>query len=225
MRILVVEDQPRLAAAIRRGLAAEGFSVTVAGDGPAGLEAARSGAFDAIVLDILLPGMSGYKVCATLRADGVDTPILMLTAKTGEYDEAEALDTGADDFLTKPFSYVVLAARLRALLRRGPRRRDDRLVVGDLALDSRRHAVWRGDVPVDLTPRELALLRFLMERPDQVVSKADILDAVWEPDFAGDANIVEVYIRYLRLKIDVPFGRSAIETVRGAGYRLSAGGG
>ncbi len=225
MRILVVEDQPRLAAAIRRGLEAEGFAVSVAHDGPGGLEAARRGGWDAVVLDILLPGMSGYKVCSTLREEGWDTPILMLSAKAGEYDEAEALDTGADDFLSKPFSYVVLVAHLRALLRRGPRRQAHRLVVGDLVLDADGHGAWRGEVAVALTPREMALLRFLMERPGQVVSKPDILDAVWDPDFDGDDNIVEVYVRYLRRKIDIPFGRSAIETVRGVGYRMAADGG
>lgn len=223
MRILAVEDERRLAAALRRGLEAEGFAVDVALDGEQGLWLARENPYDAIILDILLPKLSGYKVCATLRAEGDWTPILMLSAKTGEWDEAEALDTGADDFLAKPFSYVVLLARLRALLRRGARERPHVLVAGDLVLDPASHRCRRGDVPIQLSPREFALLEFLMRHADQVTSKADIIDHVWDFDFEGDDNIVEVYVRYLRRKIDLPFDRSTIETVRGVGYRLHDG--
>lgn len=225
MRILVVEDQRRLAAALQRGLTAEGFSVDVAPDGAEGLLHARERSYDAIVLDILLPKLNGYRICATLRDEGDWTPILMLSAKSGEWDEAEALDTGADDFLSKPFSYVVLLARLRALVRRGARERPVVLQAGDLLLDPAAHSCRRGDTEICLSPREFALLEFLMRRAGEVASKAEILDHVWDFDFDGDDNIVEVYVRYLRKKIDVPFARQAIETVRGAGYRLAGNGG
>lgn len=225
MRILAVEDQRRVAAAIKRGLEAEGFSVDVALDGEDGLWRARTQSYDAIVLDILLPKLNGYKVCAALRDEGNWTPILMLSAKAGEFDEAEALDTGADDFLAKPFSYVVLVAHLRALLRRGARPRPSVLSAGDLFLDPGAHVCRRGEQTISLTPREFALLEFLMRRPGEVVAKAEILDHVWDFDFDGDDNIIEVYVRYLRRKIDIPFGRQALETVRGAGYRLAADGG
>ena len=225
MRVLVVEDEKRLAAGLRNGLEAEGFAVDVVGDGTDGLWLARELPFDAIVLDILLPGLDGYRVCATLRAEGNWTPILMLTAKDGEWDEVEALDTGADDFLTKPFSYAVLVARLRALLRRGARERPTVLAAGDLRMDPAARTAHRGDVAVELTARELALLEFLLRRRGEVVSKREILAHVWDYDFEGDANIVEVYVRHLRNKLDRPFGRSAIHTVRGCGYRLAADGG
>jgi two-component system OmpR family response regulator len=225
MRVLVVEDERRLAAGLRKGLEAEGFAVDVALDGADGLWMAREHAYDAVVLDIMLPGMNGYKVCATLRQDGVWTPILMLTAKDGEWDEVEALDTGADDYLTKPFAYAVLVARLRALLRRGARERPVVLEAGDLRLDPAARRAWRGQVEVELTPRELALLEFLLHRRGEVVSKREILEHVWDYDFEGDSNIVEVYVWHLRNKLDRPFGRDAIQTVRGAGYRLVADGG
>jgi two-component system, OmpR family, response regulator len=225
MRVLVVEDEKRLAAGLRKGLEAEGFSVDVALDGGDGLWMARERAYDAIVLDILLPGINGYKICETLRHEGVWTPILMLTAKDGEWDEIEALDTGADDYLTKPFSYAVLLARLRALLRRGARERPAMLEAGDLRLDPSAKRVWRGQVEVDLTPREVALLEFLLRRRGEVVSKREILEQVWDYDFEGDPNIVEVYVRRLRNKLDRPFGRVSIETMRWAGYRLAAHGG
>ena len=225
MRILVVEDEKRLAAGIKRGLELEGFLVDVAFDGSEGLWMAQEGAYAAIVLDIMLPGLNGYKVCAQLREAGNWTPILMLTAKTGEFDHAEALDTGADDFLTKPFSYVVLVAHLRALLRRGTRERPSVLAAGDLRLDPAQHRSWRGDVEIALTPREFSLLEFLRRRAGDVVSKSEILDHVWDFAFEGDPNIVEVYIGYLRKKVDVPFQRNAIETLRLMGYRLDAGGG
>lgn len=225
MRVLVVEDEKRLAAGLKNGLEAEGFAVDVALDGTDGLWMAQENPYDAIVLDIMLPGVNGYRICSTLREEGNWTPILMLTAKDGEWDEAEALDTGADDYLTKPFSYVVLVARLRALLRRGARERPTVLTAGDLRLDPATHQVRRGAADVELTPREIALLEFLMRRAGEVVSKREILDHVWDYDFEGDPNIVEVYVRRLRQKLDRPFGRQAIETVRGAGYRLDEGGG
>ena len=225
MRVLVVEDEKRLAAGLRKGLEAEGFAVDVALDGADGLWMAREHAYDAIVLDIMLPGINGYKICATLRQDGVWTPILMLTAKGGEWDEVEALDTGADDYLTKPFAYAVLVARLRALLRRGARERPVVLEAGDLRLDPAARRAWRGEVEVELTPRELALVEFLLHRRGEVVSKREILEHVWDYDFEGDSNIVEVYVWHLRGKLDRPFGRDAIQTVRGAGYRLAADGG
>lgn len=225
MRILAVEDEGRLAAAIKRGLEAEGFGVDVAADGEEGLWLARERPYDAIILDILLPKMSGYKVCGVLREEGNWTPILMLSAKTGEWDEAEALDTGADDFLSKPFSFVVLVAHLRALLRRGRRERPPVLRAGDLVLDPAAHTCRRGEVEVVLTPREFALLEYLLHHAGVVVSKPELLDHVWDVDFEGDDNIVEVYVGYLRRKVDRPFGRSAIETVRGVGYRLDPSGG
>lgn len=225
MRILVVEDDEHLARSIARGLAAEGFAVDVALDGVDGLWRAKEGDYDVVVLDIMLPGMNGYRVCAGLREAGKWTPILMLTAKDGDLDEAEALDTGADDFLSKPFSYVVLVARIRALLRRGSQERPARMNAGDLCLDPAAHRVWRGDVEVSLTPRQFALLEFLIRRAGEVLSKSTILDHVWDFAFDGDPNIVEVYVRHLRRKIDEPFGRSAIQTVRLVGYRLDPDGG
>ncbi|CAN5182840.1 response regulator transcription factor [soil metagenome] len=225
MRVLVVEDEKRLAAGLRNGLEAEGFAVDVALDGTDGLWMAREHPYDAIVLDIMLPGVNGYKICGILRNEGVWTPILMLTAKDGEWDEVEALDTGADDYLSKPFSYPVLVARLRSLLRRGAAERPPVLEAGDMRLDPATKQAWRGDVEVELTARELALLEFLLRRRGEVVSKREILEHVWDYDFEGDPNIVEVYIRHLRNKLDRPFGRAAIETYRGAGYRLAANGG
>src|SRR3954464_4341144 len=222
MRVLLVEDESRLANAVRRGLEAEGFSVDVAADGKDGFWRASEGRYDAIVLDIMLPGMNGFKVCSALREAGHWTPILMLTAKDGELDEAEALDTGADDFLTKPFSFVVLVARLRALLRRGSTPRPTVLTVGSLTLDPASRQCRRGDTAVDLTAGEYALLELLMRRSDAIVAKTVLLDEVWGPDFEGDPNIVEVYIGYVRKKIDAPFGVQTILTVRGAGYRLIA---
>jgi DNA-binding response OmpR family regulator len=225
VRILVVDDDRSLVRALKRGLEAEGFAVDVALDGTDGLWRATENSYDAIVLDVMLPGASGYTVCARLRAAGNWAPILMLTAKDGELDEAEALDTGADDFLTKPFSYVVLVARLRALLRRGGGERPVVLTAGDLRLDPASHRVWRGDSPVALTPRQFSLLEFLMRRPGEVLSKSEILGHVWDFAFDGDPNIVEVYVRQLRRRIDEPFGRRALETVRLVGYRLDPDGG
>lgn len=225
MRVLVVEDEERLAAGIRAGLEAEGFAVDVAHTGTDGLWLAREEPYDVIILDIMLPGMNGFRVCASLREDKVWTPILMLTAKDGEWDEIEALDTGADDYLTKPFSYAVLVARLRALMRRGASERPAVLSAGDLRLDPASRRVWRGDLEVELTARELSLLEYLLRQAGQVVSKREILKHVWDVDFEGDPNIVEVYVRHLRNKLDRPFGRAAIETLRGQGYRLDSQGG
>jgi DNA-binding response OmpR family regulator len=225
VRILLVEDEPHLASAVARGLGAEGFAVDVASTGTDGLWKAREVAYDLIVLDILLPGTNGYQICATLRAEGNWAPILMLTAKDGEFDEAEALDTGADDFLAKPFSFVVLVARIRALLRRGRRERPAVLVAGDLMLDPAEHRCRRGDTPIALTPREFSLLEYLMRFVGEVVPKRELLVHVWGEDFEGDPNIVEVYVGYLRRKVDREFGRSSIETVRGVGYRLVSDGG
>ena len=222
MRILVVEDEVSIADALATGLKAEGFDVDVVHDGTDGLWRAREIAYAAIVLDILLPGMNGFKVCRTLREEGVWTPILMLTAKDGELDEAEALDTGADDFLSKPFSFVVLVARLRALLRRGSTPRPNVLTVGTLTLDPASRQCSRFDTAIDLTAREYALLDLLMRRSDAILSKGVLLDEVWGAEFGGDPNIVEVYVGYLRKKVDTPFGVHTILTVRGAGYRMIA---
>lgn len=221
MRILLVEDEERLATAIAHGLMAEGFMVDVVQNGADGLWRAVEGHYAAIVLDILLPDLNGYEVCAALRERKIWTPILMLTAKDGEYDEAEALDTGADDFLSKPFSYVVLFARLRALVRRNASPRPAVLSVDDLELDPATRRCQRGKAQISLTPREFAVLEALMRRPGEVVPKRKIIDLVWGMDFYGDPNVVEVYVGYLRRKIDLPFGRRNLETLRGVGYRLA----
>jgi two-component system OmpR family response regulator len=220
VRVLLVEDEVVLADAIARGLAAEGFEVEAVHDGLEGLWRAREHRYAAIVLDIMLPGMNGYQICRTLRAEDVWTPILMLTAKDGEWDEAEALDTGADDFLSKPFSFVVLVARLRAILRRGAAPRPAVLEVGDLRLDPATREVHRDGSPIDLTAREFALLEHLMRRVGDVVSKRDLLQEVWGHESDADPNVVEVYVGYLRKKVDVPFDRRTLLTVRGAGYRV-----
>lgn len=225
MRVLVVDDEVRLADGVRRGLEAEGWAVDVAHDGVDGLWYAREFRYDAIVLDLMMPGLSGWAVCARLRADGDWTPVLMLTAKDGEWDQVEALDAGADDYVTKPFSHPVLVARLRALVRRGARERPTVLTLGDLVVDPAARTVRRGDVAVELTSREFAVLEYLARHPGQVRSKRDVIENVWDVDFEGDPNIVEVYVGHLRRKLDRPFGRAAIETVRGAGYRLAADGG
>ena len=225
MRVLVVEDEARLASALQRGLQAEGFVVDVARDGTHGLQLAQQGGYDAVLLDVLLPGLSGYRVCQELRAAGNWVPVLMLSAKDGEYDQADGLDVGADDYLTKPFSWVVLVARLRALLRRGTPPRPAVLSAGDLALDPASRRVSRGDAEITLTAREYALLEYLIRHAGRVLSKVDILRHVWDAHYDGDPNVVEVYVGYLRRKIDTPFGRRSVQTVRGAGYRLAADGG
>jgi two-component system OmpR family response regulator len=222
MRVLLVEDEIGLADAIVRGLAAEGFEVDAVHNGLEGFERAKEHRYSAVILDIMLPGMNGYQICRNLRAEGVWTPILMLTAKDGEWDEAEALDTGADDFLSKPFSFVVLVARLRAILRRGAPPRPAVLVVGDLSLDPATRECRRGDEPIELTAREFALLEHLMRHPQEVVAKSDLLEDVWGQEHDADPNVVEVYVGYLRKKVDAPFGRRSIVTVRGAGYRVVA---
>jgi two-component system OmpR family response regulator len=225
VRVLLVEDEVRLAENVRRGLAAEGFVVDVVHDGTEGLFQGQVNDYDVVVLDIMLPGLNGYEVCRRLRAGGVWSPVLMLTAKDGEYDQADALDLGADDYLTKPFSFLVLVARLRALIRRGAPARPTVLQAGDLTLDPARRTVRRDGAEIVLTPREFGVLHFLMRHRGDVVSKSAILESVWDAHYEGDANVVEVYVGYLRRKIDQPFGRHAIETVRGMGYRLAAGGG
>ncbi|MDH6627536.1 DNA-binding response OmpR family regulator [Streptomyces sp. LBL] len=221
MRLLIVEDEKRLALSLAKGLTAEGYAVDVVHDGREGLHRATEGPYDLVILDIMLPGLNGYRVCAALRAAGHEVPILMLTAKDGEYDEAEGLDTGADDYLTKPFSYVVLVARVKALLRRGgqggagvsPVR-----VHGDLKVDTAAHRVFLADDEVTLTAKEFAVLEQLVLRPGEVVSKAGILEHVWDHAYDGDPNIVEVYVSTLRRKLRA----GLIRTVRGAGYRLEA---
>lgn len=223
MMVLVVEDEPDLRAALERGLTSEGFVVQVAANGTDGLWMAQEFDPAVVVLDIMLPGLSGYEVCRRLRRGGSRVPILMLTAKDGEYDEVDALDLGADDFLAKPFSYVVLLAHLRALLRRAPSDRSPHLQVGDLRLDPATRRCFRGRREVQLTAREFALAELLARRAGQVVARAEIVEQVWNADVGMDSNVVEVYVGYLRRKLDAPFGVQTLQTVRGAGYRLVAG--
>ncbi len=217
-----MDDEERLAASIARGLEADGFDVDVVHDGTDGLWRAREGQYAAIVLDIMLPGMNGYEVCRTLREEDNWTPILMLTAKDGEYDEAEGLELGADDYLRKPFSHMVLTARLRALARRNASAPAMVHTVGDLTLDPATRRCTRADTLIELTPREHAVLETLMRRHPDVVPKQDLIDDVWGIDFDGDPNIVEVYIGYLRRKVDKPFDVSTVRTVRGVGYQVTA---
>ena len=220
MKVLLVEDDHRIAATLKRGLDAEGFSVDISPDGLDGLWRAGERHYDVLVLDLMLPGCDGFEISRRLRAQDVWTPILVLTARDTEQDETAALDSGADDFLTKPFSFPVLVARIRALLRRTAGGAPVPVQVGDLRLDIGQHRCWRGDTEVTLTAREFAVLEFLVRRAGLVVSKAQVLDGIWDDAFEGDPNIVEVYIGRLRRKIDEPFGRTDIETVRGVGYRL-----
>ena len=217
MRLLLVEDEQRLARALRRGLVEDGFIVEVANDGATGLELARHGDFDAIVLDVMLPRLSGFELVQTLRSEENWVPVLMLTARAGEHDQANGLDYGADDYLTKPFSYVVLLARLRALMRRTPQPRPPVLAAGDIRLDPSTRRVTVDGVAVALTPRELGLLEYLLRRPNRVVTKIEILDHVWDAAAGVNPNAVEVYVGYLRRKL----GRPVVETVRGSGYRLT----
>ncbi|WP_028279896.1 response regulator transcription factor [Arthrobacter sp. H5] len=225
MRVLVVEDEAGLARGLRRGLEAEGFAVDVAVTETDGLWLARESQYAAVLLDIMLPGMDGYTVCRTLREEKNWVPILMLTAKDSIGDQVDGLDTGADDYLTKPFSFEVLLARLRAIIRRGTSERPTVLEAVDIRVDPASRRVWRGDDLIEVTAREFAVLEYLIRHAGQVVSKREVLNNVWDFDFEGDPNIVEVYVRHLRNKLDRPFGRAAIETLRGAGYRLAAGGG
>ena len=220
-----MEDERRLAETLRRGLTADGFMVDVAHDGADGLWLAKSNPYDVVVLDIMIPKLNGYDVCRAMRAASVWTPVLMLTAKDGEHDQVDAFDLGADDYLTKPFSFLVLVARLRALVRRGRPERPTVLSAGDLSLDPAAHIVTRADNAIALTPREFAVLHFLIRHKGDVVSKSEILQGVWDTYYDGDDNVVEVYVGYLRKKIDQPFNRSSIQTVRGAGYRLASDGG
>jgi two-component system OmpR family response regulator len=218
VRVLLVDDEERMLGALRRGLAAEGFAVETAANGPDGLELARHGDFDAVVLDVMLPGLSGYEVVRRLRAESNWVPVLMLSAKDGEHDQADALDDGADDYLTKPFSFVVLLARIRALLRRRPVERPAVLQAGRLTLDPATHEVWLADQPIELTQREFTLLEYLIRQAGRVVGKGELLDHVWDNAADVAPNAVEVYVGYLRRKI----GTEQLLTVRGAGYRLLA---
>ena len=220
MRVLVVEDDKQLAASLRRGLVGEGYAVDVALTGTDGEWFAGENTYDAMVVDVMLPGLAGDVLCARRRDSGDWTPILMLTARGGPEQEARALDAGADDFLSKPFSFMVLTARLRALVRRGGHERPTVLQVGDLSLDPATHLVCRGEVSIALTPRQFALLEFLMRHPDEVMAKTTILEHVWDFAYDGHPNIVEVYVRQLRQRIDEPFGRASLQTVRMVGYRV-----
>jgi DNA-binding response OmpR family regulator len=223
-RVLVVEDETALAGALAQGLRQHGFHVATVDDGVMALDLGLTHAFDVIVLDLMLPGLGGLQVCARLREAGIETPVLVLTARNTENDQLEALGTGADDFLSKPFSYRVLLARVRALLRRAGPRRAEVLSAGDLVLDRRSRQCRRGGVDIELTPREFSLLELLMSRPGQTISKRFALDEVWDPTLADDSNVLEVYVGYLRRKIDIPFGRRTISTVRGVGYRFEPDG-
>jgi two-component system OmpR family response regulator len=225
MRLLMIEDDAHLAAAVARGRRADGFAVDHAADGEEGLWLAQENVYDTIVMDLMLPGVNGFELCRSLRTRGDWTPILMLTAKDGVLDEAEALDSGADDFLSKPFAYVVLLARVRALVRRGGGERPAVLRAGDLYLDPATHRAGRGSTEIALSPRQFSLLEYLMRRAGDPVSKSEILAHVWDFNFDGDPNIVEVYVLQLRRKLDSPFGRRSIVTLRHVGYRLSADGG
>jgi two-component system, OmpR family, response regulator len=222
MRVLIVEDETRMAALIRRGLVEEGHAADVAAAGEDAVWMAEAHPYDAIVLDVMLPGLSGFETCRRLRNGGVWTPVLMLTARDAVEDRVAGLDAGADDYLTKPFSLAELLARLRALVRRGGVERPTELVVGDLRLDPASRRVWRGDAEVELSPKEFALLETFMRRPGQVLSRLQLLEHAWDFAYEHRSNVVDVYVRYLREKVDRPFGESSIETVRGAGYRLRA---
>jgi two-component system OmpR family response regulator len=225
MRVLIVEDEVKMAGLIRRGLREDGMAADVAVRGEDALWMAGATDYDAIVLDVMLPGADGFEVCRRLRADGVRSPVLMLTARDAVDDRVRGLDTGADDYLVKPFSFEELTARLRALARRGPIERPPVLAAGDLHLDPAGRRVWRGDVEIALSVREFALLETLMRHPGQVLDRLQLLDHVWDGEYESRSNVIDVYIRYLREKVDRPFGVESIETVRGAGYRLRADGG
>ena len=220
MRILIVEDEVKMAGLLRRGLLEEGHAVDVAPDGGEALIRAGATDYDAIVLDVMLPGADGFQVCRQLRQQGVWSPVVMLTARDAVEDRVAGLDTGADDYLTKPFSFAELLARLRALARRGAVERPSLLEVGDLRLNPATHQVWRGDTEIQLSVKEFALLEAFMRRPGQVLSRYDLLEHAWDYAYENRSNVVDVYVRYLREKIDRPFGCASIETVRGVGYRL-----
>jgi two-component system OmpR family response regulator len=225
MNVLVVEDEVKMAALIRRGLKEEGLTVDLAGSGEEALTMARASAYDAIVLDVVLPGIDGFEACRRLRGAGVWAPVLMLTARGALEDRIAGLDGGADDYLTKPFSFAELLARLRALVRRGQAERPAIIEVGELRLDPAARQVWRGEAEIDLSAKEFVLLETFMRSPGHVLTRAHLLDQAWEYDFEHRSNVIEVYVRYLRRKIDAPFGVTSIETVRGAGYRLRKDGG
>jgi two-component system OmpR family response regulator len=225
MRVLVVEDEAKLANLLARGLREEGHAADVAGTGEDALWMARSAPYDAIVLDVMLPGLDGVATCRRLRADGVWAPVLFLTARDAVEDRVEALDTGGDDYLVKPFSFAELLARLRALVRRAPVERPPTLEVGDLRLDPAAHRAWRGETELELSAKEFSLLETFMRRPGEVLSRLQLLESAWDMGYENRSNVVDVYVRYLRQKIDRPFGRDAIETVRRAGYRLREDGG
>jgi two-component system, OmpR family, response regulator len=224
MRLLVVEDEAKLASLLRRGLVEEGHATDVAATGDEALWMAQSVPYDAIVLDLMLPGLDGVEVCRRLRQDGVWSPVLMLTARDAVEDRVAGLDAGADDYLPKPFSFAELLARLRALVRRGAAERPATLVVDDLRLDPATRRVWRGETEIDLSPKEFALLETFMRRPGEVLSRLHLLEHAWDFAYEHRSNVVDVYVRYLREKVDRPFGRRSLETVRGAGYRLQPGG-
>jgi two-component system OmpR family response regulator len=222
---LVVEDEVKMAALIRRGLTEQGLTVDVAGDGEEALALAGATAYDAIVLDVVLPGIDGFETCRRLRVGGIWTPVLMLTARGALDDRVAGLDGGADDYLTKPFSFVELLARLRALVRRGQAERPTMVEVGDLRLDPATREVWRGQTEIELSAKEFTLLEVFMRNPGHVLTRTQLLEQAWEYDFVHRSNVIEVYIRYLRHKVDQPFGVKSLETVRGAGYRLRRDGG
>jgi two-component system, OmpR family, response regulator len=225
MRALVVEDEVKMAALIRRGLVEEGYAADVARTGEEALWMARATPYDAIVLDVMLPGRNGLEVCRSLRESGVWSPILMLTARDGVEDKVSGLDSGADDYLSKPFSFAELLARLRALTRRGPSERPAVLEVGTLRLDPATRQAWRGEAEVELSTKEFALLETFMRNPGDVLTRLDLLEHAWDYGYENRSNVVDVYVRYLRAKIDRPFGVDSIETVRGVGYRLRRDGG
>jgi two-component system OmpR family response regulator len=222
MRLLIVEDDVKMAALVRRGLAEEGAAVDVARTGEDALWMAAAAPYDAVVLDVMLPGIDGFETCRRLREDGVWTPVLLLTARDAVEDRVAGLDGGGDDYLTKPFSFAELSARLRALARRGQRERPAVLEVGDLRLDPATRQAWRGDEPVELSTKEFALLEAFMRRPGDVLSRLELIEHAWDFGYENRSNVIDVYIRYLREKIDRPFGTESIETVRGVGYRLRA---
>ena len=224
MRVLVVEDEVKMAALLRRGLAEQGLEVDLAADGERGLAMAQAGAYDAVVLDVMLPGIDGFEVCRQLRLRDVWSPVLMLTARGTLEDRVAGLDGGADDYLTKPFSFAELLARVRAMIRRG-RSAEPGVEVGDLRLDPATRQVWRGETEVELSAKEFTLLEVFMRSPGHVLTRTQLLEHAWEYDFEHRSNVIEVYIRYLRRKIDQPFGVKSLETVRGAGYRLRKDGG
>ena len=225
MRVLVVEDEVKMAALIRRGLSEQGLAVDVAGSGEDGLVKAAAAGYDAIVLDVMLPGIDGFEVCRRLRLEGIWSPVLMLTARGALEDRIAGLDGGADDYLTKPFSFAELLARLRALARRGQAERPAEIEVGDLRLDPATRQVWRGETEIELSAKEFTLLEAFMRHPGSVLTRTQLLEQAWEYDFEHRSNVIEVYIRYLRRKIDVPFETESLETIRGAGYRLRKDGG